>query len=69
VVGRHCLGLAVIFHIETEVYRLWNEIGDGLQFDDVLQVARWYMFRQKPLEAWTLTERTVGGLPYMQVRQ
>ncbi len=57
--GRHCFALATMYNIEPEIHRLWNEVGDGLQFDDALKVARWHSFRQNPSAAWAIIEQTV----------
>jgi hypothetical protein len=58
--ARHCFALASRYHVEREIHRLWNEIGEELQFDNALTVARWHMFRQKQLEAWNVIETTMA---------
>jgi hypothetical protein len=58
--AKHCFDLASGFHVESEVHRLWAELGDDLQFDDALIVARWHMFRQGEVEAWSVIEHTIS---------
>lgn len=58
--AQHCFALASTFHVEAEVFRLWTEVGDDLQFDQALTVARWHMFRQNQIGAWSIIEHTVS---------
>lgn len=58
--ARHVFALASNFQIESEVLRLWDEIGPGLTFDQALTVARWHAFRGRGEQAWSVIE---GALP------
>ncbi len=52
--ARHVFALASNFQIESEVLRLWDEIGSGLTFDQALTVARWHAFRGRNEQAWAV---------------
>lgn len=55
----HLFALARNNHIETEIHRLWSELGEGRTFEQALVVARWLAFRERRDEAWRVIEPMV----------